>query len=189
MNPSTTLAATHLAEFQKQRDADLLEAAADRLQAIVVSDEIDPDRRRKLRSETLELWLELFALIDDALDPKFDPDDLPSITASPPPAGGVTYPPGVDPAVVTDPAARSEYERRIAENENKTKYYNLQTKLRRLDQRLRPRLNSFIRQAYSADAADRQELEAAIQKLIQNQQRAEDLRKRVLPVEEHEKGR
>jgi hypothetical protein len=43
------------------------------------------------------------------------------------------------------------------------------------------------RQAYSADAADRRELEAAIQKLVPNQQRAEELRKRALLGEEQEK--
>jgi len=181
MNASTAKAAAHIDEFVVRRDADLLEAAADSLQAVAVSDEPDPERRRALRAETLEQWLRLFAAIDAARDPKFDPGDLPSVRVSPPPVGDMTYPPGVDPSMIKDPAARSEYERSITENRRKTESYNLQTKLRRLDDRLQPRLEAFVHAVFASSKADRQEIEAAIQAFVPARQRAEQLRRRLVP--------
>jgi hypothetical protein len=166
MTPSTTKAAARIHAFQTRREAELLEEAADFLQAVVVSDGLYPEPRRKLRAEVLELWLRLFNAIDTTLDPHFNPDDVPYVAVMPPPDGDTRYPPGVDPAMIKDPAARTEYEHRIAQNRQKAEIYSLQIKLRRLDQRLQPRLESFVQATYDKNDGDRRELEAAIQTFI-----------------------
>lgn len=181
MSSSTAKAADYLAEFHTQRDPDLLEAAADQLQVLAVSQEPNLERRRALRHDVLEQWLTLFATIDSVVDPSFDPNDLPMVNTSPPPVGGVRYPPGVSPSVIVDPVARQEYERRIAENHRKIESYYLQTKLRRLDEQLQPRLDDFVRATYAADDTDRRELEAAIYSVISNPHRAEQLRRIMVP--------
>ena len=177
MNPFTAQAVAHLQQFHDERDADLLEAAADDLRRVVLNAETDPDRRRELRRETLEQWLKVFAAIDANLDPKFDPDDSPMVSAMPPRVGDVQYPPGVDPSVIADPAARKEYEQRIAANRQKARDRSLQFKLRRLDESLQPHLESFVHDAYATTDADTHELEAAIRSLVPNQHRADRLRR------------
>lgn len=178
MSSSTAQAALHLADFQIQNDAQLLQDAADELQGIVLADEADPERRRGLRREALEGWLKLFAAIDGSLDPAFDPGDLPLLSVDPLPSDGVRFPPGVDPSRLTDAGARREYEQRIEANRRKAERYTLQTKLRRLDERLTPRLEAFLRSAYSTstEPEDRREVLEAVQATITSPARAERLR-------------
>ena len=178
MSSSTAPATRHLADFQTQKDPQHLQDAADQLQSVVLADEPDAEKRHALRKETLEGWLSLFAAIDGSLDPTFDPGDLPLLSAEPPPSDGILFPPGVDPSLLKDPGARAEYERRIEANRQKTERYNLQIKLRRLDERLMPRLEAFIRSAYSTsiEPEDRREVLAAIQATITSPARAELLR-------------
>jgi len=177
MNPFTVRALAHLQQFLDERDADRLEAVADDLQRVVLNAETDPGRRRELRGETLELWLKLFAAIDANLDPKFDPDDSPMVSAMPPRVGDVQYPPGVDPSVIADPVAREEYEHRIAANRQKARDRSLQFKLRRLDESLQPHLENFVHEAYTTTEADTHELDAAIRSHVPNQHRADRLRR------------
>ena len=54
-------------------------------------------------------------------------------------------------------------------------------KLRRLDERLQPRLEAFVHAVYASSEADRQEIEAAIQALVPARQRAEQLRRSLVP--------
>lgn len=182
MNASIVEARGMLAEFEKQKNPDRLEGAGDRLQQIVLADQPDLDERRALRREALLTWLALVATIDASLDPRFDPDDLPSLRVEPPRSNGVQFPPGVDPSVITDPAARREYERLIAENDQKTESYNRQIKLRRLDARLTPRLATFIRSAYSSiNPDDQREVVECIRTAGLTPKRADSLRGLITP--------
>jgi hypothetical protein len=182
MNASIGEASRLLAEYETQKNPDRLGDAADRLQQIVLADSPDPDERRALRREALVTWLALFAAIDASLDPHFNPADLPSLRVDPPRSNGVQFPPGVDPSVITDPVARREYERLLAENDEKTESYNRQTKLRRLDDRLTPRLATFIRSAYSSiNPDDQREVGECIGSAGLTPKRADSLRRLSAP--------
>jgi hypothetical protein len=97
------------------------------------------------------------------------------VSVEPPPTGGVQYPPGVDPSVIADPQARQQYEAAIKQNRNKAANYRLQTKLRRLDERLTPQVERFIRLSYTTVPGDQRELNDTVKKLIANPQRASAL--------------
>jgi hypothetical protein len=179
MSPLTVQAAADLAAFQQRNEPERIQDAGDRLQEVMLTNESDPQKRRALRKDTLELWLLLFDTIDGSLNTRFEPRDMPLVSVQPPPSNGVVFPPGVDPSLLKDPAARKEYERRIVENQQKAENYQLQVKLRRLDERLWPKLEGFIRAAYSTSTEpdDRREVLDAIQTILKNPQRAERLRK------------
>ncbi len=177
MSDITARAAALVAEFDKEKDPEKLQAAADLLVEVDLSKEEEGLKRLALRGETLQAWLTLLAAIDKNLDPRFDPNDRPGVNVSPPPSGGVQYPPGVDPSKIQDPQARQQYETAIKQNRAKAVNYRLQTKLRRLDERLTPNVERFIRLSYTTVPGDQRQLDDAVKKLIANPQRASALRR------------
>jgi hypothetical protein len=179
---------THLKEaqadaqgFQDKREPDLLRRAYVALENVILAKEGDPGARAQLRTSSLNVWLRLLELLDRFLDPEFNPDDVPERLVQPPPtSGGVVHRPGADPALIDDPVARAQYEEAIAANKAKTTHYVLQTKLRRLDERIVPRAEAFIRSSYTSDPRDQKELKTAIDGIITNPQRRAGLL-RLLP--------
>lgn len=150
-------------QFHAEQEPERLREAYQALENIILADERDPQARLALRADTLSAWLGLLRLLDDRLDPAFDPSDVPEHLVQPPPnADGVVYPPGADPKLIDDPEARARYEQAIAANRAKAEHYRLQIHFGRLDERLTPRVAEFIRGAYTASPADRRELTAAI---------------------------
>jgi hypothetical protein len=165
-------AQAHTKAFEDKLEPELLREAYLALENVLLSEEDDPDILRQLRAESLNLWLHLIQLLDRFLDPKFNPGDVPGRVVQPPPTtGGVVYPPGADPALIDDPIARAQYEQEIAANRAKTVHYAMQVKLRRLDERIMPRAEAFIRNSYSSTPSDQAELKTAIDKMITNTQR------------------
>ncbi len=169
-------------EFKTGLDTELLREAYMALENVDVAREPDSDERARMRSDTLASWLTLLHLLDSHLDPKFDPDDVPSMSVEPPETSdGTQYPPGADPALIDDPKARAEYEKAIAANSAKIKHYNLQTQLRRLNDRIPPRVERFIRASYTSAIDDRQELRTAFEKYVTDAKRKAGLWK-ILPT-------
>lgn len=181
MSEITARATALVAEFEKEKEPAKLQEAADLLVEVDLAKESDGLKRLALRRETLQAWLTALAAIDNHLDPRFDPKDQPSVSAPPPPSGGVQYPPGVDPAKIADPRARQEYEAAIKANREKAERYRLQTLLRRLDEKLTPKVERFIRLSYTTVAGDQRELNETVKKLIANPQRASSLLKAGAP--------
>lgn len=181
MSELTTRAAAQLAEFEQTREPENLQAASDLLEEVDLSQETEGLKRLALRRETLQLWLSLLAAIDNHLDPAFDPADVPSVSVTPPPSGGVQYPPGVDPSVIAEPQARRQYEAMIEQNRQKAERYRLQTRLRRLDEKLMPKVERFIRLSYTTVPGDQRELSETVRKLIPNPQRAAPLTRAAAP--------
>ena len=175
MSDITARAAALVAEFEKEKDPEKLQRAADQLVEVDLSKEEEGLKRLALRRETLQLWLTLLAAIDKNLDPRFDPNDQPRVSVSPPPSGGGQFPPGVDPSAIKDAQARRQYEAAIKQNKDKAVNYRLQTKLRRLDQKLTPQAERFIRLSYTTVPGDQRDLNETVKKLIANPQRASAL--------------
>jgi hypothetical protein len=149
--------------FATEREPDLLRDSYMTLDNVNLTLEGDESTRNQYRAKSLELWLQLLQLLDQLLDPNFNPDDEPVTLVTPPSTpGGVTYRPGVDPAKIDDPKARAEYEKAIAANRIKTQNYRLQVHLRRLDERLPSRAEAFMRSAFGTSQRDRDELRVAI---------------------------
>jgi hypothetical protein len=169
-------------QFEDNPEPELLKQAYLALENVLVLEEDEPKIRNQLRTDSLYLWLHLIQLLDRLLDPDFNPDDVPESAVQPPPTSqGIVYPPGADPALLDDPKARAEYKKAIADNEAKTAHYNLQTKLRRLDERITPRAEEFIRNFYTPAPGDQTELKTAIDKTIKAPRRKANLLKLLTP--------
>jgi len=169
-------ARTHTEDFEKTNDPETLRDAYMALENVSLVDEPDPSAQRALRTETLRLWLQMLAILDKLLDPKFDPDVAPELSVQPPPTkGGVVFPPGADPSVIDDPLARERYAKEIEANNAKIIRYNMQVKLHRLEERIPPRAEAFIRDYYTPAAVDQDELKQAVGELIENPARKQRL--------------
>ena len=162
----------HLQEFETAHDAQQLREAYMAIENVVLVEEHDPQIRNRLRKDTLTVWLRLLRVLDQFVDPDFDPNDEPEDLVQPPPTtGGVIYPPGADPALIDDPKARAEYEAAIAKNRKKIEDYNLQLQLSRLSERISQRADSFIATSWLPLPRSENELKAAIEENIQDPKR------------------
>lgn len=168
----------HAEEFETELEPERLREAYLDLENVVLDREPNSGARGQLRMDTLSLWLHLLNLLDRWLDPKFDPNVILVTLVQPPlTSGGVMYGPGADPALIDDPLARAEYEKAISDNRAKADHYRLQVYLHRLNERIPPRVETFIRDSYTPALADQNELKTAIEGGIDNQRRKEALLK------------
>jgi hypothetical protein len=181
MSDITARASALVAEFEKEKEPAKLQEAADLLVEVDLAKEAEGLKRLALRRETLQAWLAVLASIDQNLDPHFNPNDAPSVSVTPPPSGGAQLPPGADPSKIADPKARQQYEAAIKANKEKAERHRLQTLLRRLDEKLTPKVERFIRLSYTTVAGDQRELNDTVKKLIQNPQRASALVRAAAP--------
>ena len=165
-------------DFEEGLDPGLLEEAYLSLRDVLLLEEEDSRIRGRLRMESLHLWLHLLALLDNLLDPDFDPDDVPPRAVEPPPTSdGVELRPGADPAKITDPKARAEYRKAIAAHAERTARYERQTDLRRLDEEITPLAEEFIQNFYTPASRDQEELKSAVDEVIKDPKRKAALRK------------
>jgi len=158
--------------FEKELEPERLREAYMALENVSLAKEHVPKTRAQLRTDTLSLWLGLLQILDHHLDPDFNPEDGPEELVQPPPtSGGVVLRPGADPALIDDPTARAEYEKAIAANRAKANNYRLQIHLGRLNERITPRAEEFIRNSYTTAPDDQEELKTAIEKTIEDPRR------------------
>jgi len=163
-------------EFEAEKEPERLRESAMALENIVLAKEYDAKIRRALRTESLTLWLTLVQILDNRLDPNFDPEDVPEKSARPPlTSRGEVLRPGIDPAKIADPTARAEYEKAIAENREKQDNYRMQFQLGRLNEFIPPRAENFIRNSCSDSDEDQKELTDAIEEKIEKPERKEEL--------------
>jgi hypothetical protein len=169
-------------KFQVEMEAERLREAFGALENVRLELASDPAVRARLRAATLHSWLHLVRTLDHHLDPDFDPSAVPEMRVQPPPTSdGRVLRPGADPASIEDPKARANYEQAIADNRARAERYRLQVHLRRLDERVTPRVEAFIRGAYTQSALDLQELRAAIDQVIDGPHRRAELTKLLSP--------
>lgn len=165
-------AQAHIKEFESGLDPQRLRDAYMSIENVILPQEPDLKTREQLRKSALSVWLHLLQILDRFVDPNFDPDDVPEDLVQPPKTtGGVVYPPGADPALIADPAARAEYEKAIEANRKKIESYNLQLQLSRLTPRVSERADAFLRRSYTPSPHDRKELKSAIDETITDPKR------------------
>lgn len=150
-----------LVAFDRERAADYLMAALDRIGAACAE---DVPRRGRLgaRRTALARWVRFFAALDRSIDPRWDERRVPMMRVEPPRSGGVQLPTGADPALISDPAARAEYERAIRANHEYADYFGLQLDLHRLEQRANVRVRQFFAEHYTTAQGDRDEVVSAV---------------------------
>lgn len=162
-------------QFRSDLEVELLRDAYSSLEHVNLAVEHDAKIRDQMRSDCLNLWLTIINLIDKHIDLGFDRKNAPDMHVDPPrSADGGQLPPGADPAKITDPAARADYEKAIEANREKSKNYRMQIHLERLNQRIPSLLEAFIQRSY-VSAVDRDEAKDTVEKLTESQNRKESL--------------
>lgn len=177
-------ARARIASFETESEPERLREASMSLANVSLKIELDARKRAGTRGETLRLWLELLRILDEFVDPSFNPNDVPPKTVMPPrTSSGILYPPGASPSLIDNPIARAEYEKAIQDNRERQNRYRMQTHLHRLNESIPPRAEAFIRKAYSSSPEDQTEVKGAVEKTITNPARRESLLKLVGPLE------
>jgi hypothetical protein len=158
MTKKTDWAVRHLSFFAQTKAPERIHDAIETLEDIEPSEITTPPDVRLTRRDVLKAWFQVLATIDGSLDPKFNPDDVPEMSVSPPASGGVSFPPGVDPQAIRDPQARADYEVALAKNRKKADDYNLQTQLRLLNPKATGDTERFVKSHFHPTPEDRKEV-------------------------------
>jgi hypothetical protein len=170
--------------FEKEKEPETLREAGMELEDVDLRRVHDMTLRHKQRNEALEMWLTIIQTLDNNLDANFDPDNVPQMSVMPPRTkSGVQYPPGVAPDMIDDPKAREEYEKAVQDNRAKQEAYLLQHQLRELNETIPPKVESFIRDAFTS--ADHDDIKAVIDRTIESKSRRQSL---YPPMESLEEG-
>lgn len=116
------------------------------------------------RKKDLEVKFHAWKRLKDAIDPNWDPNDLPVSNIVPPSATGL--PGGVASEAIKDPKLRAEYETAIEKNRQKAERYGEQYRLRGWLKRFPKRAEEYIIQSYSKPPFDVEELKQYLDKYI-----------------------
>lgn len=166
-----------IGKFESEKEPERLREAYLALENVNPAKERKRKMREIIRAECLNTWLTLIQAMDNYLDPAFNPDQEIQLLIQPPPTSkGVIYPPGADPELIDDPVARAEYKKAIEENQGKIFAYRMQTYLLRLEQQIIPAAKAFILGSYTSSPTDQAELNSAIEKMIKEYSRQEELK-------------
>jgi hypothetical protein len=155
----------HLETIEGGLDTLALKAAI----GILAADPATVGADSELRVVIVEQWLKLLEALDRHIDVTWDPMDVPVVSLTPPPSGGVTYPSGVSPAAIHDPAARGEYEQTVREARHKADTYRFQLELHRIDERSMAEFARFLAYSYTESKASRDELGPLLSSLSESQ--------------------
>lgn len=172
-------------EFEKEKEPERLREAFLILERLDLAQESNQVKSRRVRAECLIEWLTMINLLDQNLDPGFNPNDQLETRIQPPrTSSGVLYPPGTDPKFIDDPKARAEYEKAIALNREKLEKYRIQVQLIRLNEVIPSEAIIFIQSSFTSSYADKAEVKLAIEENIKNPNRKEELTKQLSLSEE-----
>ena len=155
MSQQFEIVARYLAAFEKTKNVKELQNSLEAAEGLTVVGA--GDERVEARRKIAKLWLDILASIDRNLDPNFDPNNPPPERITPPSSGAVSYPSGIDPQSISDPAARAQYEAALAENRKKAAEYRLQSKLRRIDPTAIRDSQRFFSAQFTSAAPDQKE--------------------------------
>lgn len=138
------------------------------------------EQRRADTTIRLEAWKKL----KEAIDPRWDPKDGPTLSVRPPVAG---LPSGVAPEAIESPTLRAEYQAAIEANKKKAAKYRQQHALRKLQRSFSRRTEAYLVEAYSRPPLKTEELEELLQKYVPDEDAA---RSRIMQAvrERNERG-
>ncbi|MFT3773491.1 MAG: hypothetical protein QM820_49575 [Minicystis sp.] len=122
-------------------------------------------RPRRVPREARDLWLDLLAVYQRSLDPRYREEDSP-ILDDPKPPPGIAWRPGLKPSDVADPALRRQWEIMIEDNRRHWDFHQRQAQLRSFGDTIWYLFESFIHDACADDPAARAELAEAVRRRI-----------------------
>jgi len=116
----------------------------------------------RIRREDVQVRLHAWKRLLDAIDPNWDPNDIPAINLVPPVAAGL--PSGVAPEAIKDPKLRAEYEAAIEKNSKKAVRYRRQSNMRKWLKRFPETTEEYIVAAYSTPPYNTDELKQLLER-------------------------
>ena len=117
------------------------------------------------RQQQAKMWFDFLATIDKHTDTNFSQTNASiSINVPPPSYNGVQYPAGVDPSVIKDPVARSQYESALKSNRELAWKIGFQKELEQINRRAGSDIERFLISHYSSSESDKGELDNIISK-------------------------
>src|SRR5260370_12981561 len=81
-------AQTRATEFETELEPERLRESSMALENVVLAKEHDTKTRTQFRANCLSMWLHLLQILDQFLDPNFNPKDVPENLVQPPPIPG-----------------------------------------------------------------------------------------------------
>jgi len=146
-----------------------------------------PDRSPQLSESKLvrniktRLWLHLLDDIDQLRDPHFNFEDRPTMRVLPPYGKpGVPSSIGsIDPAAISDPAVRREYEEAIRQNNEKAARRYLQLHLKKQDEQYTSQAVQYLSSIYDKTPEDSRELMMYLDLNLNNETHKADMKKKL----------
>lgn len=156
--------ASRLSAFERTKSLDELEEAMNTMERISPFGTSNDVISAQTRQQKAEMWLKLLAATEQNLDPNYDKNVAIQLNLAPPPDGGVEWPSGVDPKVIKDPKARSEYEDALKTNREKAERYGFQLRLHRIAARVTMDVERFLKSSYTSSQSDKKEIDEVLKR-------------------------
>ena len=125
-------------------------------------------RRRKDVAIRVHAWKRL----TDAIDPNWDPNDMPYINVPLPPGAPIpaeiSFVSGMSPAYIKDPELRAAYEEAVEKNRQKAERSIKQSRLRKWLERFPRHAEPYIIRAYSRPPFNLEELKGYLNKYLED---------------------
>ena len=134
---------------------------------------LDPETWSKYRSVAAKLVFSAWYGLKRSLDKNFAKERKPFLNISPPIETGL--PAGVDPKAIKDLDLRKKYELSIADNAEKTKFYNAQYALRKIDRKFSEKAEKYLIDVYTKPPYAHDELEKLADRRILGVDSVEEL--------------
>jgi len=172
-----------LEKFANSRDCDEL----DRIHAIIES-LWDGNRQKGVswknrRCLKLQSWLLSLDVLEKSIDKDFNADDVPEENIAPPLVEGAVLDSGIRPDAIKDPKVREQYKLAIKANDVKAERYRFQNKLRKLDRDWSSNVSTFIKNHYSSQSQDINEVNTLIDKFLSSTLKREQMKSVLLITE------
>jgi hypothetical protein len=155
-----------LDELDVSPDPDSLVRALEVIERMQPGGDMSAEEVRTFREEKLALLLDVLNHIDRELVSDFDFDAIPPLSIAPPPETGL--PAGVDPRAIADPTMRARYWAAIRANQTRVAQYQLQYRLKRIEQDCLDVIETHVRTTFSGSPGDVQTLKALIDRHIES---------------------
>jgi hypothetical protein len=118
------------------------------------------------RRRGTERWLHAWHRLDNAIDPTWDPNDLPMLNVAPP--EGVSGFAGMPPELIKDADLRAKYEEAIERNKEKIRMRNEQLKLRSIKRQYFQIVKKYLTETYSIPPHDEDAAVALIKSQVKD---------------------
>jgi len=149
-------AAAELAQFEKTKELEHFEKAFHAMTHASHPVTGSMSEQIQARQEQGRMWFNILAVLEGSMDPKFNPNNQPRLTA---PAWAMPMFSGGSPESIEDPKARAVYKKALKKYSEEIKERNFQHRLRQMELGVSFCVNHFVESRYTTSVEDRKEFD------------------------------